>query len=149
MNMLIMTVGLPQSGKSTWARKQGHPIVSPDAIRLSLHGKAYIQSAEPWVWTIAGTMVQSLFSAGHDTVILDACNTTNERRDAWLSNDWERCFVSFGATFVQCRNRAIADGREDLLPVIDRMVEHREELPLLSTDSHISPYPSVLLKDAT
>ena len=29
---LLATVGLPRSGKSTWAKEQGFPIVSPDAI---------------------------------------------------------------------------------------------------------------------
>jgi len=38
MKILILTVGLPRSGKSTWAAKKGFPIVSPDAIRLAMHG---------------------------------------------------------------------------------------------------------------
>lgn len=121
MNTLIMTVGLPQSGKSTWARKQGHPIVSPDAIRPSLHGQAYIQDAEPWVWTIARTMVQSLFAAGHDTVILDATSTTRERRDAWLSDSWGLEFVVFCSRWRTCCARAIADGKPELVDVICRM----------------------------
>ena len=35
---LIVMVGLPRSGKTTWARKQGYPIVNPDSIRLAFHG---------------------------------------------------------------------------------------------------------------
>src|SRR5690554_6874569 len=33
-HILICTVGLPRSGKTTWARKQSYPIVNPDSIRL-------------------------------------------------------------------------------------------------------------------
>ncbi len=33
MNRLILTVGLPRSGKTTWALEQGWPIVNPDSIR--------------------------------------------------------------------------------------------------------------------
>src|SRR5258706_417694 len=53
-NTLIVMVGLPWSGKSTWAREQGNwPIVCPDEIRFALHGQRFIAEAEPWVWTIA------------------------------------------------------------------------------------------------
>lgn len=45
MKKLILTIGLPRSGKSTWAKQQGCPVVNPDSIRLALHGKAYIQEA--------------------------------------------------------------------------------------------------------
>jgi len=31
MNRLILMVGLPRSGKTTAARRLGHPIVCPDA----------------------------------------------------------------------------------------------------------------------
>ena len=41
MKEIIVTVGLPRSGKTTWAREQGYPIVNPDSIRLSLHGKRF------------------------------------------------------------------------------------------------------------
>lgn len=81
MNTLLMTVGLPRSGKSTWARKQfGVPIVNPDSIRLAMHGHQFIKSAEPFVWATASTMVEALFLAGHPTVILDATNVTRATR---------------------------------------------------------------------
>ena len=82
---LIAMVGLPRSGKSTWAKKAGHPIVSPDAIRLALHGQRFISEAEPFVWAIAKAMVRALFLAGHSAVILDATNNTRKRRDEWKS----------------------------------------------------------------
>ena len=75
---LILTVGLPRSGKSIWAKKQGIPIVNPDSIRLALHGKAFILEAEDFVWTIAYTMARALFLAGHETVIIDATNITKK-----------------------------------------------------------------------
>jgi predicted kinase len=36
MQQLILTVGLPRSGKTTWAKQQGVPMVNRDAIRLAL-----------------------------------------------------------------------------------------------------------------
>jgi len=90
MKELILTIGLPRAGKSTWARKQGCPIVNPDSIRLALHGKNFLPKTGPMIWCIARYMVEALFLAGHDKIILDATNTTKERRDFWKSEDW-RC----------------------------------------------------------
>ena len=121
---LILMVGLPRSGKSTWARDQGHPIVNPDSIRLALHGKAYIQNAEHYVWAIAHTMVDALFLAGHDTVILDACNNSRKRRDEWKSDRWTSEFAIVREKTAVCLERASDD--EILTGVINRMVKYHE-----------------------
>lgn len=131
MKTLIMTVGLPQSGKSTWARSQKCPIVNPDAIRLGLHGNPFIGEAEPFVWAIAKVMVRSLFLAGHSTVILDACNNTQKRRDEWKSKEWTRFFVNIDETIEVCKERARQSAidkshLEGLLEAIDRMSEQFE-----------------------
>ncbi len=123
---LVMTVGLPRSGKTTWAKKMGHPMVSPDAIRLALHGQAYVSSAESFVWAIAQTMVAALFEAGHHIVILDACNNSVRRRDAWKSRRWHRVFEVFTASCEVCVDRACSDERDDLVKVIERMSEQHE-----------------------
>jgi len=134
MRTLILTVGLPQSGKSTWAREQGMPIVNPDSIRLALHGEAFIKLAEPYVWAIARTMVQALFLAGHEYVIVDATNTTKKRRDFWTFDYWSVTFKPFTDVDHQtCISRAIANNRDDLVPVINRMTEAFEPLELTET----------------
>lgn len=116
-----MMVGLPRSGKTTAARGMGHPIVCPDAIRIALHGRSYVESAEPIVWATARLMVASLFLAGHDEVILDACNVTRKRRDEWKSPDWHRTFHLLYEGENVCKARALEVGRQDLIPVIERM----------------------------
>ena len=112
MKTLIATVGLPRSGKTTWAKEQGLPIVSPDAIRLTLHGPSlFMPPAELMVWTIAKYMVRALFLAGHDTVILDATNTTRKRRDEWQPTRdkiWDETrFKVIDTSEAVCVNRAI------------------------------------------
>ncbi len=121
MKTLICTVGLPRSGKSTWAMAQGYPVVSPDAIRLAIHGNDFIANAEPFVWATAKAMVRALFLAGHDHVILDATNTTRQRRAEWRSNEWATFFRCFFESVDTCKERALRDGRQGLIPVIDRM----------------------------
>ena len=118
--LLILMVGLPYSGKSTWAVKQGIPIVSPDAIRLSL-GHRFRMENEPLVWGIAKTMVESLFEAGHRSVILDATNTTEERRKQWNSRKWKTMYKNIKTTKEECLKRAGND--KEILSIIEKMNE--------------------------
>lgn len=124
MKKLIACVGLPRSGKTSWAREQGHPIVNPDAIRLSLTAQPFYPEAEPFVWAIAKCMVRSLFEAGHETVILDATNTTEKRRFEWVTNEWRTEWHVVDTTKSLCLERAIGARREDLVPIIERMAEN-------------------------
>ncbi len=125
---LIVTVGLPRSGKSSWARGQQYPIVNPDAIRLELHGQRFLARAEPWVWATAHAMVGSLFRAGNPIVIFDATNVTRHRRKEWQSDAWTVFFKSFDTPKETCIARAHADGMPDLIPVIERMAAQAEPL---------------------
>lgn len=123
---LIMTIGLPRCGKSTWAKQQKLPIVNPDSIRLAMHGQRFCAKAEPFVWATAFIMTESLFLAGHDVVILDATNTNEERRNEWSRRFPEEEYEIIPVKFIDvtkevCIERAKASGQEDLIPVIERM----------------------------
>lgn len=126
--ILVCTVGLPQSGKSTWAKSQSWPTVNPDSIRLAIHGQRFIAEAEPFVWAVAKTMVRALFLAGHRVVILDATNTTKKRRLEWFDDAWTTYFKVFQTTSGDCKMRAQKNDRADLFPIIDRMLDHWEPL---------------------
>lgn len=122
MKKLICTVGLPRSGKSTWAKKQGHPMVNPDSIRLALHGLRFEKLAEPFVWAIAQCMVRALFLAGHDTVIIDATNITKNRRAYWYNGgDWETEFFIIGTAKNECIKRAEKEDDQEIIPIIEGM----------------------------
>jgi predicted kinase len=124
---LILTVGLPRSGKSTWARQQGHPVVNPDSVRLAVTGQRFVKEAETAVWMIVKYMVTSLFLAGHETVILDATSTTHARRDQFLSKDWDAYVKVFDTHRDVCAQRALATNQADLLPIIDQMADAWED----------------------
>ena len=124
--ILLLTVGLPRSGKSTWARMTDYPIVNPDSIRLSLHGQAFFGPAEPMVWAIAHVMVEALFKAGHRTVVLDAANVTKRRRAEWRSKEWNCDYVCFKTDKETCIERARASEHLDLIPIIERMAKNLE-----------------------
>jgi predicted kinase len=123
--ILICTVGLPLAGKSTWAKRQGYPIVCPDQVRLALHGERYLPLAEPMVWTIATLMVRSLFGAGHERVILDACNNTRARREPW-SKEFDARFGVVDTPAELCLERALEQGDQYIVPIIGRMASEYE-----------------------
>lgn len=124
--ILICTVGLPRSGKTTWARSQAWPIVNPDSIRLAIHGQRFVSDAEPFVWATAKVMVRALFLAGHQTVILDATNSTRKRRSEWFDERWATFFKVIGTSKEECLSRANDDA--EIHPVIERMAAQWEPL---------------------
>lgn len=130
--LLIVMVGLPRSGKSTWAKLQGPPMVALDAVRLALHGERFLSLAEPMVHDLAKYMVNSLFIAGHSIVIVDCCNGTRKRRDFWRP---DRDGVQYGVQFKvvdtsadECKRRAFYQADDVLVPVIERMAAAWEPL---------------------
>ena len=127
-NTLILTVGLPYSGKSTWARLQAHPIVNPDAVRMAVYGQRFWPDGEKIVWAIVDQMVRSLFMAGHRAVILDACNTTRKRRAEWYGDrrPWKVRFHHIPTPENVCTSRAIDAGDKTILPIIERMADQFE-----------------------
>ena len=127
-SLLVVTVGLPYSGKSVWSSKQGVPIVCPDEIRYALHGCRYLPLAEPFVWAIAMVMVRALFGAGHEKVVVDATNMTRKRRDFWQSDEWATAFKVFTDPRDVCYRRAEVAQDETILPIIDRMASEWEAL---------------------
>ena len=124
---LIAMVGLPYSGKSTIAKGMGYPIVCPDAIRVAIHGARFIPSAEGLVWAIAKIMVHSLFLSGHDVVVLDATNTTKDRRDEWVSSKYTTQWNHINTPKEECISRAKNAGDEVIIPIIEKMAEQFED----------------------
>ncbi len=138
MKTLILTVGLPRSGKSTWAMKQGVPVVNPDSIRYAIHGQRFLAQAEPLVWATAYTMARALFLAGHETVIVDATNVTQKRRDEWkaqLGSFVDEITVHALLTpAAVCIAQARAEGDEEIIPVIERMAAEWDVLGMTLED---------------
>jgi predicted kinase len=121
-------VGLPRSGKSTLAKKLGFPVVEPDAIRFVIHGTPWRPNVEQLIWSHARIMVEALFHAGHDDVILDAANHTASRRKNWESDQWVVQYHYVETDAATCIDRAKKTNQEYLIPVIERMDRDFEPL---------------------
>ena len=134
-NILICTVGLPRSGKSTWSKIQGLPIVNPDGIRLAAYGKRFWSPGELTVWRDVWVFIRSLFLAGHNKVILDSTNITRKLRDDCsfkgfpddsLLPEWKAYFHYIPTDQSECIKRAGLD--TEIIPVIEHMASLFEPL---------------------
>jgi len=121
MNKIILTVGLPRSGKTTWAKNQGLPIVSPDGIRVSIHGQRYYLPAESLVWVFVHIMIEALLRAGHESIIVDACHCTARRRDQYNKHNAEVMTHVIETNPETCIGRARKTQDEMIIPTIERM----------------------------
>lgn len=79
---LILTIGLPGSGKSYWAERQGVIVVNRDEIRKELTGDDRNHQHEAEVTDIAYTRVVYALREGH-TVIVSDTNLRAKYRRNW------------------------------------------------------------------
>lgn len=126
--ILIMMMGLPRSGKSTWALQQGIPIVDLDAIRLVKTGQRWWGPIEHEVYATARTMIRALFVAGHSHVILDITGYCRKQRDAFISSSdipWKRYVMIIDTDIEVCKKRA-EESYPELVDIIDYIHENWE-----------------------
>ena len=127
MKLTIMC-GLPSSGKTTKAQTMGgRTVLSPDDVRLALHGERYIANAEGFVWATVETAARALLLSRND-VVIDATNNTAARRARW-----KKIASEFGITlgvmymmtpFDECMERI---GDDDVMAdVLKRMYQEFE-----------------------
>jgi predicted kinase len=120
MKTIILTSGLPQSGKSTWANSQGHPIINRDSIRFAISPSPrtirYFKE-EDRVSEIECIMVDALFKAGHNEVIVDATHLKLKYIDRWgqfaFANGYIVKMVTFKTSLEVCVKRAKKNFPED------------------------------------
>lgn len=129
MSKLLVTVGLPRSGKTTICNEKykpmGFAIVNPDSFRLAIHGQRFIASCEPFVWASVYAAVDALLLAGND-VIVDATCVSEKRRLPWRERGAE--FVLVDTAKDECIRRAESLGDSYIIPIIERMAEEWENL---------------------
>ncbi|HET9517705.1 MAG TPA: AAA family ATPase [Actinoplanes sp.] len=96
MTRLLITRGLPASGKTTFARKlqPGVVRVNRDDLRLMLHGaRLFTQRAEAQVTQAQRAAVEALLRSRSD-VMVDDTNLRNK-----TVREWAELAARFGATF--------------------------------------------------
>ena len=79
MNTCTFLIGIPASGKSTYAKNHGKNIVSTDSIRKEINGDENIQANRGLIFNIAHKRIIEILKNNED-VIFDATNITRHDR---------------------------------------------------------------------
>lgn len=161
---LLLLVGLPGSGKSTWAAQfirdnPGYRIVSTDAIRAELYGNAAVQGEWRQVWGEVQQRwregLQDIATGQLDGLIYDATNACRRQRRSVIA---AARALGYGPIFVYwfdvplsvCLRRNCLRQRQVPEEVINRMHRQLEGAPPDTTTEevdHVQRLPPPQLMD--
>lgn len=123
---VIVLVGLPASGKSTWARQQGVAVISSDEIRWLLSDDATNQNIHGLVFATLRHLLRKRLELRRPATYVDATNLTRQERRTYIKlaqlYDAQVEAVYFDTAVEICKERN--RNRERVVPewAIDAMV---------------------------
>jgi predicted kinase len=122
---VVLLIGLPASGKSTWAREQGGGVLSTDDIRGLLSDDATNQSIHGMVFATLRYLLRRRLELRMPVTYIDATNSTRHERRAYIKlSQWYDASVEavfFDTPVEICKQRNV--GRSRVVPdwAIDMM----------------------------
>lgn len=135
---LYCTIGLPFSGKATWAACQGLPVVSLAANEAVMNNSSSSSGtnnkttqkgkAAPDPLAFTKQLIECLFAAGNKVVILLAENLTEQERQYWQDEtdaSWQTVFREFQISEKEALRKAMASGasKQELSRIRERAKE--------------------------
>lgn len=111
---VILLVGLPGSGKSTWARQQGQEVISSDEMRLKLSGDETNQTIHGKVFGAMRYLLRLRLQLGQAVTVIDATNLRRKDRKPFLKlaqaygAELEAVWFDVPAAVAEARNRSRA-----------------------------------------
>ena len=127
---LIVLVGLPGSGKSTWAARQPFSVLSSDAIRLLIADDPAIQTIHRRVFATLRFLAKQRLQLKMPVTCIDATSLTRWERRPWIrlaqSADCDAEAIFFDTPLEVCVDRNRRRGRvvpEDVVREMARRLE--------------------------
>jgi predicted kinase len=129
--VIVVMVGLPRSGKSTWVKENqmGRAVVSADDLRYIVYNERFNAEKEDEMWKVRGAALQMLMNYGVN-IIIDETNTTKKRRSPIIGMAKIKgykvvaCVVTTSKEI--CLDRAKALNDDAIIPTIERMAAQYE-----------------------
>jgi predicted kinase len=118
----MLLVGLPGSGKSTWAAEQGLPTLSSDTIRVMLADDVTDQTIHARVFATLSYLLKQRLALGRPVTCVDATHLTPWERQPYFR--WPDCRVEavyFDTPLAVCQERNRQRDRVVPSAVIERM----------------------------
>jgi predicted kinase len=122
---IVLLVGLPGSGKSTYAKRRGLPVLSSDVLRELLSGDVNNQNIHARVFATLRYLLRQRLAIGQPVTVVDATNLTRQERRPYREIarklDVPIEAVHFDTPLEVCLARNAARGRIVPEDVIRRM----------------------------
>lgn len=129
---LYFTIGLPRSGKSSYANawskeSPNRVVIGGDDFRIGLHGHEYLRTSEGLVFGVMDAAIRALLHRGFDVLVDETC-TTEATLLRYLLIDLNATPIILDTPANICIQRAREGGKEHLVPCIVQMDKQKQEL---------------------